>query len=485
MFREPEDTLVAFGWPWHGLITDNELELPSGRKMACQHGGWDTQLWDVGLPDPEIEPDDPDEQWWPRSIVRAGVESGATSYGYFYSGSAEFWQYTICPIRIVGSDVVLRGPRLAANISNDPTRVVSLEFSSLPYSARVTFTRTQMGAPATISLEYASIIDSDFSRGQWLIRASTGSGRLIAIIRAWLVVVGGDEALMAEVVADYSECNQWVSVLDEPFRVPAASWLGWDVAAQAWVSEPDWPGTKPPPMFGFVAIGEYAAQAVGSLTVGAWFGAGGDVEFQRMWVDSEINYSCTNNPLQNYLSSETSIKDSRWLEYGEHATEALVFEFGDARLTDSGLVGTSVSGAAQVQGEVVKTVAVTGTGYSVNAPVSHGDVHAPAGSADIESGLAISAWLTNPVLGSVDVFNYTGVNVLSNKLVQPSCYVRVSGNEITWFGDVLSPHGVVPGTVVSRSVEGPTPLYIHKGTYNPITGQVVRNPTDGRRYSWV
>lgn len=68
----------VWGWPWHGLIrqpinaVDSTLTLPSGRtmKMPPVRLANNTALWDVGMPIPEVETDDPDEQWLNRAILR-------------------------------------------------------------------------------------------------------------------------------------------------------------------------------------------------------------------------------------------------------------------------------------------------------------------------------------------------------------------------------------------------------------------------------
>ncbi|WP_314407326.1 hypothetical protein [Pseudomonas kuykendallii] len=102
---DPE--IEVWGWPWHGMIDGNSeqngtLHLPSGATMPCRYPGFnDTYLWDIGLPHPNLESDNPDEQWLSRAIVRGRGFSGAVAwYGGASSGGY--------PIHVPGAGTLSR-----------------------------------------------------------------------------------------------------------------------------------------------------------------------------------------------------------------------------------------------------------------------------------------------------------------------------------------------------------------------------------------
>lgn len=76
-----DDEIVAFGWPWHGLVrsvlNDHVLELPGGGEMELERfapaDGNVTWLYDAGLPDIEdAAVEAADGAWWGRAILRDG-----------------------------------------------------------------------------------------------------------------------------------------------------------------------------------------------------------------------------------------------------------------------------------------------------------------------------------------------------------------------------------------------------------------------------
>ncbi|TLX54861.1 hypothetical protein DN824_20475 [Stutzerimonas nosocomialis] len=75
------DEIVAYGWPWHGLIrregATQEVTLANGRSFRCDHGGSYTYLFDSGKED--IQSDAIEAlggAWWGKAILRGGNLAG-------------------------------------------------------------------------------------------------------------------------------------------------------------------------------------------------------------------------------------------------------------------------------------------------------------------------------------------------------------------------------------------------------------------------
>ncbi|MDP5721052.1 hypothetical protein P3805_01855 [Pseudomonas aeruginosa] len=89
-----DDAPDVWGWPWHGLIKQAigaggaVLTLPSGATMDMPSIALmqDSYLWDVGMPEPAVTTDNPDEQWLSKAILRGSGQC----YGGMDAGSAAF-----------------------------------------------------------------------------------------------------------------------------------------------------------------------------------------------------------------------------------------------------------------------------------------------------------------------------------------------------------------------------------------------------------
>lgn len=103
MFREPEDNITTFGWPWHGrVLMQGEspnftytVELPGGKTRqfplfsAIEQRGR-TTLFDKGRPDiPDPELAEQGGAWWGRAILRGELFTYADA-GYVSDGSGSY-----------------------------------------------------------------------------------------------------------------------------------------------------------------------------------------------------------------------------------------------------------------------------------------------------------------------------------------------------------------------------------------------------------
>jgi len=478
MFREPEDVLEQFGWPWHGQIINEVLTLPSGREIACEFGGWDTQLWEIGMPDPGIVADDPDEQWWPRAILRGDLTFNAW---VFYSGVTErpgSGSYTYrAPLRAGG--VLYRNYSARAGLDGVTGGLQLVVEIGIQFFFRVVVSRADMGVPGSSVGWSASIIDADLSRGRWIARYEGPDSTAWAIVLMELRGSGPDLSLHTEVLATYADCAQWTASEDVPFNVPTSQRVEW--LDGVLTSEADWPAGRPKPL-GFYCIGEHTATARGTAVCGAWFDNAGAVQLVKLGAQSELAYSgeWPSLALRRYTLRE---KTSIWIEVGGTVGGGIEHEHTvTAEDTTTPSNGTSQRSVTTVSGATVRDETLFFAGVRPSVPIGYRDYHTQVGA----DGYPVHSqnWAELFPFGGVPPVSL-GPSRMSNKLWQPSVNVTVTDGNALWLGDVLSPSGITPGVVSRMPFAGPVPANFSRGTYNPITGAVVRNPTDGRRYSWV
>lgn len=480
MFREPEDVLEHFGWPWHGQIVDDVLTLPSEREIECRVGGWDTQLWDIGMPDPDIVPDDPDEAWWPHSILRGTVGGGSVIYSGITEQSGGISLIYSAPLRVGG--VLYRSYGFQASLTAPLDISITVSFGFYTFFA--TITRAQMGLPAGNTGQGVTVIDEDLSRGRWLVRYEGNFNTTWALVLAELRVTGEALSLHTEVIASYGDCAVWASELDETFNIPTTQRVGWLDGVMT--TESAWPSGRPRPDH-FLCIGTHTARARGSAIVNAWFDNAGVVQLQRRWVEAETTYSCI-GPTEAARTIVSSEKLSHWLESGGIATDAIEFERvrTDATTTTPSF-GRDQHDQLTVMGGLVYDVTTFFSGTQPSGLLGYYDYHAVAGAqgAAVQPSQAIDGIGATWVAFAWHQYAFAAPSRLSNKLIQMSVVAELPEGDSTWLGDVLHPGGSVPGLATHTSADGPMATYFRRGAYNPVTGDVVRNPTDGKRYSWV
>lgn len=476
MFREPEDVLEHFGWPWHGQIIDEVLTLPSGREIACEFGGWDTQLWDIGMPDPGIEADDPDEQWWTRAILRGTAGAGSLIYSG-KTGSFETGRYVYsAPLRAGG--VLYRNVTVQVGIDGLTGGLSLRIFIGSLFSFSRVISPADLGLPGSSVGQSASVIDEDLSRGRWIVRYEGFSAAPWAIVLMELQGSGSALSLYTEVLATYADCAQWTASEDVPFNVPTTQRVGW--LDGVLTSEADWPDGRPKPL-AFYCIGEHVATARGTAVCGAWFDNTGAVQLVKLGAQSELAYSgeWPSLALRRYtLRERTSI----WIEVGGSGGGIEHEHTVTAEDTTTPSNGSSQRSITTVSGATVRDETLFFVGVRPSVPIGYRDYHTQVGA----DGYPVHSqnWAELFPFGGVPPVSLTPAR-LSNKLWQPAVTVTTTDGNAFWLGDVLSPSGTTPGVVSRMPSDGPVPANFSRGTYNPITGAVVRNPTDGRRYSWV
>lgn len=478
---DPE--IVHWGWPWHGRIESptnsamGTLRLPSGATMPCGLPAWSwTHLWDIGMPPPEIESDNPDEQWLNRAIIRAPVASGGTFAPGAWYGGANNRTRGAYPMYVPGAGTFMRRFDMVFDPSSEVCAVTISVFGLGPAPVTQEFTLQALGLDvedATVNSVQTYPVDHSASGDKMLVvlvpyRTELSAsielfGR--AVIELSATVTDGVLALGLRVVSRYSDrqvfyengfasdeaqssqtMGRWLSKkYDEPAyegllsEGPPDSPWGWEFAGR-------WP------------IGSNHSTLWSEAVVWAWYTEAGDVELVtfRMTQEQTCEYDCTwtsraGNLVKTYRHELSAGGRSAALEMVQVSTLS-----GDQ-------LSTLTVGSTTVNGEELSSRSET-----ADFPITR---HDPG---------YVAPELIGPM---TDAPLERGYLIVSNKLVAPYM-TRLSRNPEAsayedWAGDALHPGGVDAGVHVRLSTESENarnrwPL----GSFNPITGQVVRHLRD-------
>lgn len=476
MFREPEDAKVEVcGWPWHGLIVDGVLTLPSGRTMALVNGqrGNETSLWDIGLPNPTYVPADPDEQWLGKAIIRGSR--------YFYLGGNAQWpaieqQYQNPPVYVGGQlykardleaftfDLPGGGWGVRVDIFINGVRYQSNVLSSADISLPPQFAPNGRGA--------ASIIDHRWDRGRWLLQVSIPDGARalpVAILEARLQV--GPMAMTLVKLAGADQVLALQLAEDTPLNQPVSAFLSGS-------------GARP------LVAGTYNATRTARFLSSAFYKNNADVALVYTNVEAISTLVAQGD---NNVWRDENINTARiWLD-GDLGTTSVI-EASFTEVADRPVIsqpGTRTAryfiGADQVheRSEVLPTTA-SRRGYLPDTDYSAWvvDTRLPL---YFESVFTATGRSPTPGGGLTAL----GGSRASNNIFQPSVSVSwVDGPRITVrsVGSAITPSGIDPGGASfdsrNHTTDSQAASKFGSGSYNPITGQVVRNQTD-HFYSWV
>ncbi|WP_043309285.1 hypothetical protein [Pseudomonas sp. ML96] len=477
MFLEPEDNAVLFGWPWHGLIVDDVLTLGSGRTMPVDLYSNDTWLWDIGMPEPVVTPEDPDEQWLSKAIIR-----GVTSTSFYAGLGLTFGQaaFRSSPIYLEGERKTVDQQTILAENSLEPDVGVGV-------SVRVngvTFTSNRLrwpdvGLPEKRGFLEGTFLDVGHDGARWLISISYGS-TVCGYAEAAFSVVEGDLALVLTLLADNSAVAEWDTTLDEPYVVPLNMWLA-EITGGEIVNAADNPGLSY-----YTPTGDYTAHAIASCVFGAWYGQDGTPALLRLHLDAYTDYSGTlgGTPYETGLEVH---RGEIWLAVGGTETERVQFEVRKLIENITG-VGAEVTVTYTLEDQVVVRTESFGSFQSIGRAIELDvDRHAWSGGAfsrpaELTQALHQFGKPAEPVPANLSI----GAARPSNKICQPlGILTRLDATLYYLAGAALTPHGLDAGVVVYDTAAGPVPLNFIYGSYNPITGEVIRNQVEGHAYSWV
>jgi hypothetical protein len=470
---DPE--IVQWGWPWHGRIESavfgaatGTLRLPSGATMNIGRptDHW-TYLWDIGMPAPDSDSENPDEQWWNRSILRSAASSSDATVAYWYGGVGAGGNVQRYPMYVPGRGVLMRRFEVQFN-SNVTQATITLSVPGFADVSR-TYTPAQLGldvsdaTPTSVQRTAMDCSPDGCATLMLLTPFRTAFepvelfGRAIIELRA-RVLESGQLDFELTVISRYSDKtfsyeNGFATQADEQalYMYRFVSDTG-DIhdgptrpSTGNWQPIASWP------------VGSNYRQHIDETPCWAWYDANGAVEVLRYRHTAleECNYSGTYSSRSGF-QRQTSI---RQLLAGSRS--ASLVEITNANLSGNQST-TTESDTYTVDGELISS-----TSYV-----------APADINTFSPGYLPPSAVTP----QIDAELSRGYLVVSNKLLAP-CIRQLSRDggvtQEDWAGNALHPGGADVGRHIRLST---WPVADRNrwqtGSFNPITGQVVRHLRD-------
>lgn len=516
------EELASFGFPWHGLFVapiagPSYVQLPSGRRiysdMFRAQIGSNTYLVDLGLPEPAIQPDDPEARLWSRFI-----------------GSAEFISPT-SGLQVWGATEVVRRVRTSAgfntpviSVTNYPVaggRAVRVRANVHPYPSpqmEVHLTAAEVGALVE-KYSVQQLLDVTPDGRRWIIALQftelyptypyairldvtpdEGLGLIIEVIFS-----EDFDSMSARVLANYEDCRKGRNVTgqDGGELSQETLWLTKENETSSFVeagaSEPPTPPYKSPSEGGdgpwkvgvSSVTGSSTATASREVAISAWFTPEGIAEVVWLKVSTTTSVAVS-------APAERSDVQQWWSPYvREYRYEAQV-KFGAGAYQ-------SYFSANHVEDKSPETTryesrfsSIEKTETRVNLPVSGSDprgelFYGTAGEKHDGAPLAF-------VIGSGKyTFRILALHRSSNKVLSSVMQQTSEG----FFGYAVGP-AVIPGGVDGGAVATGNLIPGHdrnapnfdinlwnyhrtfaNGAYNPASGEVERQRLGGATFTWV
>ncbi|HCF7516645.1 TPA: hypothetical protein ACKQHJ_000886 [Pseudomonas aeruginosa] len=487
----------VWGWPWHGLIrqpinaVDSTLTLPSGRtmKMPAVRTANDTALWNVGMPVPNVETEDPDERWLNRAIMRGtGL---AEAYGGVSLQPAFIRGYTVrcgvevtfnsflgtasatCSVRdgVTGFIGQITSNAIAPAALGIPVQPAGMSFQVLDVN--------HDGTRRVFRVDYQETVDGSVIAGGMVEVRISASGA--AGFKAELVVV-----------ATWSQVQFATLSSSKPDVDPNThTRFWWDSASGSYVS-----GTSDPPGIPVdtrVLQGGWTASLQAEAIATAWYGMSGGLEFVRIGVDLVSAIQRAASAAGDHVAFSQT--DDMTVVY------TLRSEAGEATVTlhntvvQSGAIfGTGGPGTALITDSIDGQTVGTG---SQSVTLSDQYIYTPDVGDTYARGLNWSSRIQlfsqglDGHLSSFGVQYAWPVQRYSNKLlgivaVRHSA-VGTPDERYRFAGAAFTPHGVHGTSQSDVDVGGFSAVQLEawgKGSYNPLTGDAIRNDPNAF-YSYV
>lgn len=483
---DPE--IVQWGWPWHGRIetptfgaSNGTLRLPSGATMTVKNAGWpSTYLWDIGMPEPVNDSENPDEQWLNKAIIRSDSNDASAAVAFWYGGAGGSLFY---PMYIPGRGVLRRLFNVVFNyFSGEVTislQVVGFTTVSQVFSlSAVGLNITDATSPFTSIIPIVTDCSPDGRKMLMVLvpyRQNPGAnvelfGRSVIELTAG-VTEAGALTLGMELISSYSDKvasyeNGFASLQDElaATRVLLVDSVNGETY-EGWLSD-----TLPPApagvwqQIGRWPIGSNFSRTIYSTPIWAWYDASGAPELVSYRVTSlmECSHSGT------YTSRTATARQTVTYEVFAGGSTSQLARISQSN-SSGNQSGTDVTGTTTADGELLSSSDVIRT-----TPIDRFTVgYLSEEAADL----------------TADAMPW-GYIRLSNKLICP--YLRAlrrssapAGVTEDWAGPALNPGGIDSGRYERVSDWPEADRYRWaSGSYNPITGQVVRHLRD-LYCSWV
>lgn len=485
---DPE--IVQWGWPWHGRIetptfgaSNGTLRLSSGATMTVKNAGWpSTYLWDIGMPEPVNDSENPDEQWLNKAIIRSDNSGGPVPVAFWYGGAGGSSLY---PMYIPGRGVLRR---LFSFQFTDITGEVTIRLQAIGFTTVTqVFSLSAVGLNITdaispVSGVIASVTDCSPDGRKMLMllvpyRQSTFGGTPVELFGRSVIelTAGVTEAgaltLGMELISSYGDKvasyeNGFASLADE-LAATRGLWVDSvnGETYEGWLSD-----TLPPAPAGVWQlisrwpIGSNFSRTIYSTPIWAWYDAAGAPELVSYRVTSLLECSHSGT----YTSRSGFSRQTLTYEVFAGSSTSQLAYISNSNLSGD-QSGTDVTGTITADGELLSSSGVTRTTPIDRFSVGYLSEEAAELTADAQP------W---------------GYIRLSNKLICP--YLRAlrrssapAGVTEDWAGPALNPGGIDSGRYerVSDWPEADRNRWA-SGSYNPITGQVVRHLRD-LYCSWV
>lgn len=521
------EDLVTFGFPWHGLFVapldgPPYVRLPSGRRIFSPSfvttTDSSTYLFEPGLPEPELQPDDPEARLWNRCIATG------TGGGAFFS----FWggiprdsrrRYVRLPHgwSPIAVGITHTGPavRVRADLTGPDGFLQRIEATiplanvqGLPsiYGTMRLFDVSPDGRKWLLGLEYRMNLPAY----PYAIRvdraANEGVGAIVEMVCnedftacTANVLAGYEDCIVGNLVAhDGGPLEQNMLWLVSPVGGP---WTEWGA------DEPPTPPYKNngepggPWKFGIAyGSGSSTAEALREFPISAWYNAAGAPELVRLRISTSLTLSAQ-KPVQRSDVVQWWSPYTRNYEYTVHV-----------RLGDGEWEPFFTAGWLEDQNPISTTYTLrfSGKEYSVtedNAPVIGAETlrgEIMVGAVGPRHDRAPRSGIANAGPGSTSLtLEWYAAFSGSNKVLSAICRRRAGSGAGELFeyicGPAITPAGVLTGDVATGNlVPGhdrtasnfDQSLWNYhrtfsRGAYNPVTGEVERQWLGGAEYTWV
>lgn len=516
-----DDELMAFGLPWHGLVTAPKgaaayIELSSGRKIYADGlgvQGKNTFLIDHDLPLPAVELPDPEAALWSRYIaVRQHVDGNELAAWAGLAGA--------------GSGVMVPTAGgwqrwYATPVLFDAVRVTVM--SSIAGIQRfITF--AELGIPSDLIQWYSQIL-LDVSRDgrRWIygfyrvnpastaVQIQIDGSENTGLLAVYEVAANADLTdFSVSVLATYEQCREGV----ETARVDGSPYehlIMWrTMSGGVQVGAEIVPAGTPPPhpvCSGSAAdpcsdgvlfsSGTSQSQITREFVVGAWYDAAGAPRLAKVAVSWTVTGVST--------TPEPGPGGFYWQNYTRTVEVTATSATGGSSQQMLSVVGVETTSPAGF----TASVDIGGNQYHRSSPsVDYGQHqsggHIPPENA--ENYITYDAALTYIWQSGFSSGPYIEVRGVlagwtsSNKVLGSMFRVWEDGTSQEFIaGPALTPAGVDPGYKTSGNIFGghntgyepfnealwDQHAWFANGIYNPVTGQVLRNERGPTFYSWV
>lgn len=524
------EELETFGFPWHGLFVaplngPPYVRLPSGRQIFSPQFataiGPSTYLFEPGLPEPTLQPDDPEARLWNRCIASG---NGYSAYFSVWGGIATDRRRHVrlphgwSPIVVgatnlgTGQGVRVRADLVAANgfLQRIEVVVPSAQVQGLPntYSRDVIFDISPDGRRWLLGLEFLQL----YPTYPYAIRIDRGADEGVGAILE-LVCNEDFTAGTVNVLAGYQDCVTGnLTAHDGGPLEQSMLWLVSPVGGPWTEWGPDEPPTPPyngdgssgaggPWKFGIgYGAGTSTAEAVREFAVSAWYNAAGTAELARLRISTSLTLSAQKPAQRNDLAQWWSpyTRDynynvevrlgagawqpffaAGWLEDQNPNSTTYTLRFSGQQYVHTE-DNAPVIGSESLRGEIL--TGTVGPRHD-NAPrVS--SARAGEGNADL-------------------TMDWCAVFAGSNKVLSAFMRRRYGSGDSAFFeyvcGPAITPGGVVHGDVATGNLVPGHDRYasnfnqslwnyhrtFSRGAYNPVTGEVERQRLGGDEFTWV